>query len=117
MSIESGKLFKVAKFRKAMKNAFTDPDKVPYYLYSALNKKGIEVNNSDIKKMLEQGMDGEVLRLGSNIWQKGKVKIKVTLEFRPDEPEVKEIGAIQEIAQQKSPLDDLRQMINQKTQP
>lgn len=90
MSLESGKLFKVAKLREAMKSAFTDPDQVSYYLSIALNQKGIEVNKPDIKKMLEQGMDDEVLRLGANVWQKGKVKIKVTLEFRPDEPEVKE---------------------------
>jgi hypothetical protein len=116
LSLEFGKLFKLAKFREAMKSAFTNQDQVPYYLSSALNQKGIEINDFDINRILEKGIDSEVLRLGANVWQKGKVKIKVTLEFRPDEPEVKEIAATQETAQPKSPLDDLRQMINQETQ-
>ena len=73
-----------------MKSAFPDPEQSQYYLSSSLNQKGIEINNFDIKRILEQGIDSELLRLGANVWQKGKVKIKVTLEFRPDEPEVKE---------------------------
>jgi hypothetical protein len=38
------------------------------------------------------------------------------IEFLPDEPEVEETPATNEIAQPESPLDDLRQMINQETQ-
>lgn len=49
-----------------------------------------------------QGGECEILRAGSQGWQKGQIKIKVTLEFIPDEPEVIE-----------SPLDDVRQEINQ----
>ena len=90
LSLESGKLFKLTQFRKAMKSAFPDPEQSQYYLSSSLNQKGIEINNFDIKRILEQGIDSELLRLEANVWQKGKVKIKVTLEFRPDEPEVKE---------------------------
>ncbi|GAB4532654.1 MAG: hypothetical protein Tsb0014_17300 [Pleurocapsa sp.] len=45
-----------------------------------------------------QGQECEILKAGSPGWQKGKLKIKVTLEFIPDEPEV-----------EKSPLDDIRQ--------
>lgn len=46
-------------------------------------------------------------------WQEGKVKIKVTLEFCPDEPEFAEILASNEleIAQRELPLDDIRQMM------
>jgi hypothetical protein len=70
-------------------------------------------------------IDCELLRLGSQSWQKGKFRlqayikfrdedgrrikalIKVDLEFCPDEPPISE---------PESPLDDLRQMIHQKTQ-
>jgi hypothetical protein len=71
-------------------------------------------------------IDCEILRLGSQSWQKGKcrlqvhikihgmrmetrkqVLIEVDLEFCPDEPPISE---------PESPLDDLRQMINQETQ-
>lgn len=40
----------------------------------------------------------EILRAGSKGWQKGKIKVNVTLEFIPDE-----------IEENKSPLDDIRQ--------
>jgi hypothetical protein len=59
-----------------------------------------------------EGMDCQVLKIGSQGWQKGKVRIKayltfseygevkvqITCEFCPDEP-----------LEQKSPLDDIRQ--------
>ena len=45
-----------------------------------------------------QGEKCEILRAGSKGWQKGKIKINVTLEFIPDEPE-----------ETTSPLDDIRQ--------
>ena len=46
--------------------------------------------------MFDRGLSCEVLRPGAN-WQKGKVRIR--LEFCPDEPE--------------SPLDDIRQTIKE----
>lgn len=49
----------------------------------------------------QQGEECEILRAGSQGWQKGKIKINVSLEFIPDEPEVIE-----------SPLDDVRQEID-----
>ncbi len=51
-----------------------------------------------------EGKDCEILRIGAKGWEKGKLKIKVTLEFEPDEPEIK---------QPESPLDDLRQILNE----
>ena len=52
--------------------------------------------------LFNQGAKCEILRAGSKGWQRGKFKINVTLEFIPDEPE------------ERSPLDDVRQEINQK---
>lgn len=39
-----------------------------------------------------EGIDCEILRVGANGWKKGKIKLKlnVTIEFCPDEPEVEE---------------------------
>jgi hypothetical protein len=56
------------------------------------------------KEWLYEGKDCEVLHLGSKSWEKGKIKIKVTVEFCPNEPKVKEPI---------SELDDIRQTINQ----
>jgi KGK domain len=61
------------------------------------------------------GIHCEILRIGSKGWQKGRIRVKVTLEFIPDEPEIEETPATNEleIAPPESPLDDLRQLINQ----
>ncbi|MEQ9367443.1 MAG: KGK domain-containing protein [Coleofasciculus chthonoplastes F3-SA18-01] len=85
----------------------------------------------------QEGQNCEILRLGSKHWQKGKLRIQANLEifpnkndsekksitqfileFCPDEPEVEEILEINEsdIPQPESPLDDLRQRINQDNQ-
>ena len=50
------------------------------------------------KQLFSEGEECEILRIGSQGWQKGKLKINLTLEFIPDEAKV-----------EKSPLDDIRQ--------
>lgn len=55
-------------------------------------------------KWFTEGKDCEILRIGAKGWQKGKIKIKVSVEFEPDEPEISE---------PESPLDDLRQLLKQ----
>jgi len=59
-----------------------------------------------------EGVECDVLQPGKT-WQKGKFRIKITLEFCPDEPEPQ---ATAEITETESPLDDLRRMINQPTE-
>ena len=54
--------------------------------------------NFNVKPLFAEGLECEILKAGSQGWQKGKLKINFTLEFIPDEPEV-----------EKSPLDDIRQ--------
>ena len=68
-------------------------------------------------KWASDGVKGEVLKYGAKSWQKGKLRL--TIEFCPDEPEVEEKpGSNQpEIPQPESPLDDLRQLLNQDNQP
>ena len=41
----------------------------------------------DKKKWIEEGLDCEILKLGESSWKKGKVRVKMTIEFCPDEPE------------------------------
>lgn len=69
-----------------------------------------------------QGIDCEILRVGFQGWKKGKIKLKlnVTIEFCPDEPEVEETpeNNESETSQPESPLDDLRrQFLNQENSP
>jgi hypothetical protein len=61
-------------------------------------------------KMVTWFIDGQyckLLKLGAKGWQKGKIRIRVSVEFCPDEPQT---------TLPESPLDDLRQMINQENQ-
>lgn len=55
------------------------------------------------KKWIDDGLDCEVLHIRGEGWQKGKIRIKVAIEFVPDEP-------IPQPAS--SPLDDIRQSID-----
>lgn len=72
--------------------------------------------NENLEKWLDEGVDCATLKFGSKAWQKGKVKIKLSVEFCPDEPEIKAAAAKNETTQPESPLDDLRQIINKETQ-
>lgn len=64
----------------------------------------------------DKALDCEVLRPGKN-WQKGKARIKIIIEFSPDEPEIEETSVNHQINtnQPESPLDDIRRTINQNT--
>lgn len=55
-------------------------------------------------KWSSEGKNCEILKIGSKGWQKGKFRVKISLEFEPEEPEIKE---------PESPLDDLRRKINE----
>ena len=60
-------------------------------------------NKCNAKLWFEDGENCEILQANSLGWQTGKIKLKInlTLEFIPDEPE------------EKSPLDDVRQELEQ----
>ncbi|MES1025673.1 KGK domain-containing protein [Gloeocapsa sp. BRSZ] len=60
-----------------------------------------------------QGVDCEILKPGKN-WQKGKVKLKLILEFCPELPEIEDAGSEDILATLKSEtsLDEIRQMLN-----
>lgn len=66
------------------------------YMVSYIAKNSDFKDNDSIKSWFDRGEECEILRAGSKGWQKGKIKINVTLEFIPDEPE------------KTSPLDDVR---------
>lgn len=97
MSFEPEKLISVSKLKDIVFQSF--------YL------SGLHVINQQISILsgldcsylwFKQGGECEILKAGSQGWQKGKIKINVSLEFIPDEPEVIE-----------SPLDDVRQELKQ----
>ena len=61
----------------------------------------------------DEGVNAQVLRYGAKNWQRGKVRIKFTLEFCPDEPEVQKTSTPHQLetSEPESPLDNIRRMI------
>jgi hypothetical protein len=78
-----------------------------------INASGTYRHRSE--KILNDGLEGKALRFGAKGWQKGKVRVRLVIEFCPDEPETKEITKDEYSSSKpsESPLDDLRQMVNE----
>lgn len=113
VSFES-QLFKVEQVIEAITDSFNSGD-TGYYLNSSLTQQKVPISVRTFSDAYQEecnewwfseGGDCEILRPGPQGWQKGKIriKVKVDLEFCPDEPETD---------QTESPLDDIRQMINE----
>ena len=95
-------IFKIGELIKNIKDSFIYvclPD-----LGKKLSSKG-GIPNTYSKSFpynwINQGINCEILKEKQG-WKKGKVRIKISLEFCPDEPEIKE---------NESPLDQIRQSL------
>jgi hypothetical protein len=110
LSFLPSSLFKVSEFILAALKAYQD-----YGLDALKNtltpRGGIQ---GDYSTWFNKGVPCEILSPGNNGWKKGKVRIKITLEFCPDEPEILETPVSNNpvINKSESPLDDIRQMMN-----
>lgn len=122
-------MLKIEKLKKTVNRVLPE-----YELGETLNKSlreqnlHINIPHNDFRQRLSyeewfgQGINCEILRVGAPGWKKGKIKLKlnVTIEFCPDEPEVEETPENNqlEISPPESPLDDLRrQLLNHENQP
>jgi len=101
------------------KNAMFKPGTLKLNIYRLfdtykLGQELTKLSNNDNYEQLFNGIPCEILKLRSEGWQKGTVRInlEVSIEFCPDEPEIE---VIPEIKEPESPLDDLRRMINDTT--
>ncbi|MEH2263701.1 KGK domain-containing protein [Nostoc sp.] len=107
-------IYKVAKFKKAMNTSSN------YSLECTLNQ---ELSSQQVKikqsqnanfNWFQKGIDCQILTLGSQRWKKGKVKIKISVEFYIEEEDVEITNSNNsEITEPESPLDDLCRMINE----
>jgi hypothetical protein len=92
------------------------PDQLIAQMKYILARHAGNRTNENLEEWLHEGVDCATLKFGAKGWKKGKVRIKVSVEFCPDELEIEETQANDEITQPESPLDDLRQKINKETQ-
>ncbi|MGA9380613.1 MAG: KGK domain-containing protein [Phormidium sp.] len=93
-------LVRVDRFKSVIDSAFS-----AYNLQDPIKKSFV---NSEFKlgwsdTWYKEGVTCEILKIGAKGWQKGKIRVRVSLEFEPEEPEIKE---------PESPLEDLRRKIN-----
>lgn len=105
-------MFKINEFMISVRKAFES--KGLDELENKLTFRGrLPALEKERCRWFDQGVECEVLRHSSKGWQKGKVRIKITMEFCHDEPEVEEILENNQIknGQPISLLDDVRQMI------
>ena len=94
-------MFKVDKLREEVNNLLNEY-KLGEQLKNSLTEKNLHINSSCYfrgrnpqlfyNKWFDDGINCEILRIGANGWQKGRViiKLNVSLEFCPDEPEAEE---------------------------
>lgn len=117
---------KVGKFKKAIKGVFGN-DLGSQFYHRLKSFHGIKIDSSILNpegvhepyaRWFGDGIDCEILTLGSKSWKKGKVRIKVSVEFYVEEQEDSQTLGIDalEISLPESPLDDLRQMMNKENQ-
>ena len=96
ISFNNQQWISIAKLKNIVYRAFIDSG-----ITSVINRIAQITDFKDASKTktwFYTGQECEILRAGSKGWQKGKIKINVTLEFVPDEVE-----------ESKSLLDDIRQ--------
>lgn len=114
----SGQMIKISKFKQAVDwsnrkiiDAFVESleshEVKGVHIYEGVSwgRGGTRMQNANYKWSSE-GKDCEVLKDGSKGWEKGKIRVRVTLEFEPDELETNE---------PESSLEDLRQRLNKKS--
>jgi hypothetical protein len=107
VSFENGTTFKVSKFMEYLNSFFR------HSILKDLSEKLKQVGLGtppEHRHAWNQGVDADILEPQFGEWKKGKVRMRVILEFCPDEPEEIKIEHTQENA---NSLDDIRQIISQ----
>ena len=101
VSLSSDSTYKVDNLKNLLKKIFLGNHEG---MYTALNS---EIKKVSFSQWLNNGLDGEILRLGGKGWQKGKLQFKITLEFHPDQLEVDDLPASNKQVNQAELLDDI----------
>jgi hypothetical protein len=114
VSFPYGVTFKIGTLLRVASMFFND-DNYFYQFQEILHNRGLgrfpissERQRSEWKS---NGMEAEILEPDSKNWKKGKVKMKIVLEFYPDESE----EILLDIKKHESSLDDIRQDISKNT--
>ncbi|ABA24160.1 conserved hypothetical protein [Trichormus variabilis ATCC 29413] len=105
--------YKISKFLQAFHQA--NRSDLACELQQQLNENGIVIQQQHSKTWFNEGLDCQILNIGSQGWKRGKVKFNISVEFYIEEEAEMDNNAHSEISETQSPLDDLRRMINEET--
>lgn len=106
ISFSNGTTFKVSKLMEQLNNFF----KLSVLRELSQNLSQVGLGSPPHRQDWSNSVDAEILEPQSGEWKKGKVRMRVILEFCPDEPEeVKNYN----LPQNSNSLDDIRQTISQ----
>ena len=107
---------KISKFKRALWKMFYYQsmklvDDMKKWLGESYNLRIEKFGINRDEDWFTTGKDCQILKPGKE-WQSGKVRVKLTLEFIPDEPEVIEENGCQNVDDiSESPLDEIRQQL------
>ena len=105
VSFDNGTTFKIQKFMEKINSFFTNS--VLRSLSTQLQQAGLGTP-PNYQDNWNKSVEAEILEPKSGEWKKGKVRMRVVLEFCPDEPEeIKDNNS----TQNGNSLDDIRQTI------
>lgn len=107
-------MVKLSKLNRDLNLALKLSSNSDVLLALAKDLKTTPLSNTTISQLFSaDGANANILCIGSQGWRTGKIKLKITLEFCPDEPDIETITPANnaEINQPESPLDDIRRMM------
>ncbi len=107
VSFNNGTTFKVSKLMEQLNNFLKIL--VLHKLSEKLNQAGLGSPPDYKSDLWNNSVDAEILEPQSGEWKKGKMRLRVILEFCPDEPEDATINSAE---QNSNSLDDIRQTIS-----
>lgn len=92
LSFGGNDMIKFGQFNRVLENSFSPSapkySKVTTAINEHFKSSGAKIDYAgDV--IAPNGIHCEILRIGSKGWQKGRIRVKVTLEFIPDDPEMK----------------------------
>lgn len=112
-------VFKVGKFERTLEKV-GDND-LGSEIFDKMRQGGVVIPDNILSppagekpyaRWFNDGMDCEILNLGAKKWKKGIAKIKISFELYVEE----ETDSSADISEPESPLNDLRQRLNQENQ-
>lgn len=86
--------------------------------FNLATRRRLNISEPIRNKLFGEGIECHALKYKADGWESGKLRVRMIVEFCPDEPEVEETAApnLTKPGTPESPLDDIRQMMKEENQ-